>query len=260
MEYREDRVPKERRVPSRRRESEVLQVNLVSRVSQETGEPQEPQALAPRGPLERRVFRGCRGGQDPPEHQELKVSQVKRWQRGASQDPEDRMENQVFQGAQVTQERPDNLVSLGYQEAKETQAFQALDYQAPLELKDSQAPLASQVAQEEEADLGWTACLASLDSLEPRENLGSVLQVFRVPPASLDPKDFPDLKEIPVSPATPVNLDDQALTAARDLKVTQVSLVSPELVAPQAPLPSGARAPPDPLGPPEQQEPPDSRE
>lgn len=235
-------------------------MNLVNRVSQETEEPQGPQASAPRGPLERRVFRACQGDQEPLEHQELKVTQVKRWQRWVNRDLEDRMVNQVFQGAQGTQERLDNLVSLGYQGAKETLAFQALDYQAPLELKDSQAPLASQVAQEEQADLGWTGCLARPDSLEPRENLGLVLQGFKVPPAFLDPKDFPDLKEILVSPATLVNLDDPASMAAQELKVTLVSLVFLGLVAPLGPLPSVARGPLDPLARPELPEPPDSRE
>lgn len=66
----------------------------------------------------------------------------------------------------------------------------------------------------------------------------------------LELKVSPDQREIPVSPAAPAHLVDLDLMALRELKVTLVFPVYPELVAPpDLPLVAhrGSQAPPDPL-------------
>lgn len=160
---------------------------------------------------------------------------------------EDRMESLVGQDPQATPVHQDSLVSPGYREPKETPASPALDSLDHPELKDSQGPLACQVAQEGQADPGWTVCPDSLEVPAPRESLVSGCQVLRDPQASPEVKDSPDLKETLASLATPDSPDEQASTAAPALKVTLVSPAALELPAHQGPHPSVLRGPPAPL-------------
>lgn len=132
---------------------------------------------------------------------------------------------------QVAQVSPVSLVSLDHQDQRVNLDSQGSDSQDHQELKDSQVFPASQEAQEDQADLEWTASPASLDSLDLKVNLAldsMVLQVYQEYP---EVKEYLDQREILVSLVALDHQDDLDLMVAQDLKVTLVYLVSLELVA-----------------------------
>lgn len=132
---------------------------------------------------------------------------------------------------QVPQVSLDSLVSLVYQEPKETPDSQASDSQDPQELKDSQVSPVSQDLLQDQADQEWMDSPASPEFLDPRVNPASDFLVLLVYLESLELKVSPDRREILVSLEAPVHQDDLDSMELRDRKVSPVHLVYLEGVA-----------------------------
>lgn len=203
----------------------------VPQVIQETGVLQDHLALDLRGLQEKRVSRVYQEDQEVPEHPVLKVNQACQSPRKAYQDPEDRMENQDCPAHQVTQVSLDSLVSLVYQEPRVILDSRASDSQDPQVLKDSQVSPDSQDLLVDQADQELTDFPGSLEYLDPRASLALVFLARQVYQEYLDLKDSPDQREILVSLAALVHLDDLDLTALQGLKAIRAYLVHLELVA-----------------------------
>lgn len=202
----------------------------VPQVFRETGVHQDHLALDLRGLQERRVSRVYQEDQEVLEHPVLKVNQACQLLRKAYQDPEDRMENQDCPAHQVTQVSLDSLDSPVYQEPRVILDSLASDSQDPQVLKDSQVSPDSQDLLEDQADQELMDFPASLEYLDPRASLALVFLALQVYQEYLDLKDSLDQREILVSLAALVHLDDLDLTAVQELKAIRAYLVHLELV------------------------------
>lgn len=225
-------------------------MRTVPRVTLETVVLREALALDLGGLRERRGSRGSQEDPEAPVHLVLKVNRAWRWLRKVYRDPEDWTARRDSPDHRVHRADPDRTASLACREQRGTLDSQASDYRDPRGSKDSQVPTASQDLLQDQEDRESMGSPASPDFLDPRASPAldfPAPQVYREYP---EVKVSPDQRETPASPAVPVHLGALDSMDLRDLKVTPVHRVSPELGAHLEPPPLahwGSQAPPDSL-------------
>lgn len=136
----------------RSKESVGFQVSPVCPVFQETEVLPGPQASDHRDHQERRASRECQAVLEVLVPLVLKVNLVSPSQKRDFRDPEVWTASLASQVPQDPQVNLDSLVSLGYQEPRETQVFLELDFLGLLVLKVSRVSLVSLEHPEDQVD------------------------------------------------------------------------------------------------------------